>query len=80
MDGAVGPGALPVVNTSSPETSQGEAEFTVKQGATAIHEDSAVYTVSASCLTMEVEAVTHALRWTASKIDRLHMPSSSQIQ
>ena len=29
------------------------------------HEDSAAYTVSTSSLTMEVEAVTHALRWIA---------------
>ena len=36
--------------------------FLVKQGATTIYEDSATYTVSASSLTMEVEAVTHALR------------------
>ena len=39
--------------------------FTVKQGATTIHEDSAACTVSTSSLTMEVEAVTHALRWIA---------------
>ena len=39
--------------------------FAVKQGATTIHEDSAAYTVSASSLTMEVEAVTHALGWIA---------------
>jgi len=39
--------------------------FTVKQGATTIHEDSAAYTVSTSILTMEVEAVTRALRWIA---------------
>ena len=43
--------------------------FTVKQGATTIHEDSAAYTVSTFSLTMEVEAVTHALRWTASRGD-----------
>ena len=43
--------------------------FTVKQGATAIHEDSAVYTASASSLTMEVEAVTYALHWIASRGD-----------
>ena len=44
--------------------------FTVKQGATTIHEDSrAAYTVSTSSLTMEVEAVTHALRWIASRAD-----------
>ena len=44
---------------------QSEWDFTVKQGATTIREDSAAYTVSTSSLTMEVEAVTHALRWTA---------------
>ena len=38
-------------------------DFTVKQGATTIHEDSAVYTVSSSSWTMEVAAVT---RWIAS--------------
>ena len=45
--------------------------FTVKQGATTftIHEDSAAYTVSTSILTMEVEVVTHALRWVASRGD-----------
>ena len=41
--------------------------FNVKQCATNIHEDSAAYTVSTSSLTMEVEAVTHKLRWTVSK-------------
>ena len=35
----------------------------------AIHDNSAAYTVSTSSLTMEVEAVTHALRWIASKGD-----------
>ena len=43
--------------------------FAVRQGATTIHEDSAVYTVSTSSLTMEVEAVTHALHWSASRGD-----------
>ena len=43
--------------------------FSVKQGATTIHEDSAAYTVSTSSLTMEVGAVTLALRWIASKGD-----------
>ena len=41
----------------------------MKQGATTIHEDSAAYMVSTSSLTMEVEAVTHALRWIASRGD-----------
>ena len=44
--------------------------FTVKQGATTIHEHSAPYTGSTSSLTMEVEAVTHALRWIATRGDR----------
>ena len=39
--------------------------FTVKRGATTIREDSAVYTVSTSSLTMEVEA----LCWIASRGD-----------
>ena len=43
--------------------------FTAKQGATTIHEDSAAYSVSTSSLTVEVEAVTHALRWIASRGD-----------
>ena len=43
--------------------------FTVKQGVTAIHKDSAAYTASTSSLTMEVEAVSHALRWIASRGD-----------
>ena len=43
--------------------------FTVKQGVTTIHEDSAAYTVSTSSLTMEEEAVTHALHWIASRGD-----------
>ena len=44
-------------------------EFTVKQGATTIHEDSAAYTVLTSSLTIEMEAVAHALRWIASRGD-----------
>ena len=43
--------------------------FTVKQGATIIHEGSAAYTVSTSRLTMEVEAATYALCWIASRGD-----------
>ena len=50
----------------SPKSCQGWG-FTVKQGATTIHEDSAAYTVSTSSLTMEMEAGTHALRWIASR-------------
>ena len=43
--------------------------FTVKQGVSTIHENSAVYTVSTSSLTKEVEAVTHAIHWIASRGD-----------
>ena len=42
--------------------------FTVKQSATTV-QDSAAYTVSTFSLTMEVEAVTYALRWIASRGD-----------
>ena len=48
---------------------QSEWGFTVKQGATTIHEDTASCTVSTSSLTMEVEAVTHAIHWIASRGD-----------
>ena len=56
----------PLVYTDGSVTKdQSRWGFTVKQGATTIHEDSAAYTVSSSSLTMEVEAVTRALRWIA---------------
>ena len=48
---------------------QSGSGFTVKQGATTIREDSAAYTVSTSSLTMEVEAVSHALSWIASRVN-----------
>ena len=47
----------------SPKT---RMSFTVNLSATTIHE---VYTVSIYSLTMDVEAVTHALRWIASRGD-----------
>ena len=43
--------------------------FIVKHGATTIHEDNAACTISTSSLTMEVETVTHSLRWIASRSD-----------
>ena len=48
---------------------QSGSGFTVKPGATTIHEDSTAYTVSTSSLTMEVatESPTRALHWTASR-------------
>ena len=48
---------------------QSEWGFTVKQGATTIHEDSAAYMVSTSSLTIQLEAVTHARCWIASRGD-----------
>ena len=48
---------------------QSGSDSTAKQGVTTINEDSAAYTVSTSSLTMAVEAVTHALRWIASRGD-----------
>ena len=54
-------------------------ESNVMQCVTTIKEDGAAYTVSTSSLTMEVEAVTHSLHWIASRGDRPHTPSSSQI-
>ena len=36
--------------------------FTVKQGGRTVHEDSGAHRVTTSSLTMEVEAVTHAIQ------------------
>ena len=41
--------------------------FTVKQGGRTVHEDSGDHRVKASSLTIEVEAVTHAIQWLASQ-------------
>ena len=43
--------------------------FTVNQGSTTIHEDSAAYEAPSPSLTLEMEAVTHALCWIASRDD-----------
>ena len=70
-----------IVYTDGSVTKHQWGWVTVKQGATTIHEDSAAYTISTSKSTMKVEAVTHALRWIASRGDsRTHMSSHSQIQ
>ena len=45
--------------------------FTVKQGGRTIHEDSGAQRVKTSSLTMEVEAVTHAIQWLAFQHDAL---------
>ena len=42
--------------------------FTVKQGGKSVHEDSGAHRVMTSSLTMEVEAVTHAIQWLAAQI------------
>ena len=71
------PQDLLVYTNGSVTKDQSRWGFTVKQGPTTIHEDSAAYTLSTSSLTMEVEAVTHALRWIASRGDS---QTTSQIQ
>ena len=43
--------------------------FTVKQGGRTVHEDSGAHRVTTSFLTMEAEAVTHAMQWLASQRD-----------
>ena len=43
--------------------------FTVKQGGRTVHEDSGAHIVTTSSLTMDVEAVTHAILWLASQRD-----------
>ena len=43
--------------------------FTAKQGGRTVYEDSGAHRVTASSLTMEVEAVTHAIQWLTSKRD-----------
>ena len=53
----------------SPKTSQGGASRSSRVRLPSTDEDSAAYTVSTSTLATEVEAVTHALRWIASRGD-----------
>ena len=43
--------------------------FSIQQGDCTIYEDSAAYAVTSTSLRMEMEAVTHALRWIASRRD-----------
>ena len=43
--------------------------FTVNQGGRTVYEDSGAHRVTTSSLTMEVEAVTHAIQWLASQHD-----------
>ena len=42
-------------------------DFIIKRAAATNHEDIAIYKVSSSSLTMELETVLHALRWFAKK-------------
>ena len=43
--------------------------FTVKQDGRSVHEHSGAHRVTTSSVTMEAEAVTHAIQWLASKRD-----------
>ena len=75
-----------------PKTSQGRVvSLSRKVRPRSMTEDSAAFTVSASSLTMAMEAVTHALRWIASRgdsqntyaiilTDWLSFPDSHQCQ
>ena len=60
---------------------QSNWRFTVKQGGRTVHEDSGAHRVTTFSLTMEVEAVTHAIQWLASQrhaqIKRAIIPSDS---
>ena len=59
-----------VVNTDGSVTRDRSGwGFMVRQGGRTIHEDSGAYRVTASSLTMEVEAVAYATQWPASKRD-----------
>ena len=52
-----------------PKTNHGTWDFIAKKSVTTIHEGSEANMVSTSSLTMEVEAVTHAFSWIASRGD-----------
>ena len=59
---------LVYTDSSVTETKSGWG-YTVKQRGVTIHSDSAAYRQNTSSLTMEVEAVTHALQWLATRKD-----------
>ena len=57
-----------VIYTNGPLTKDWSGwEFMVKQGERIVHEDSGAHKVTTSSLTMDVEAVTHAIHWLASQ-------------
>ena len=65
----------------SPKTSQGGASLSSKRRPPSTKTVQSIRSQPPLSLTMEVEEITHALRWIASKVTvGLHMPSSSQIQ
>ena len=49
--------------------------FTVKQDGRTVHKDSGAHRVTTSSLTMELEAVTHAIQWLASQCDAQITPA-----
>ena len=57
------------VMVTAPTRDQSGWGFTVKQDGRTVHEDSGAHRVMTSSLTMEVEAVTHAIQWLASQRD-----------
>ena len=63
------PHDLVIYTDGSVANTQSGWGYTVKQNGSTIHEDSGAYSITTSSLTMEVEAVSSALRWMASRTD-----------
>ena len=63
------PHDIVIYTDSSVTRDQSGWGFTVKQDGRTVHEDSGAHRVTTSSLTMEVEAVTHAIQWLASQRD-----------
>ena len=63
------PHDIVIYRDSSVTRDQSGWGFTNKQGGGTVHKDSGSHRVMTSSLTMEVEAVTHAIQWLASQCD-----------
>ena len=75
------PHSVCTLMAQSPKTSQGGASLSSKRRPPSTKTVQSIRSQPPLSLTMEVEEITHALRWIASKVTvGLHMPSSSQIQ
>ena len=63
------PHSIVIYTDSSVTRNRSGWGFTVKQGGRTVHEDSGAHRVTTSSLTMEAEAVKHAVQWLASQRD-----------